>query len=76
MAQKVKSLPAMQEIWVQSLGQERSPGEGMATHSSIFVWRIPWTVEPVGEQSMWLHMHRVGHDRVTNTLILLDSVVI
>ena len=51
-AQMVKNLPAMQETQVQSLGQEDSLEEGMATHSSIFAWRIPWTEEPSGLQSM------------------------
>ena len=40
-AQMVKNLPAMQESGVQSLGREDSPEKGMATHSSIFVWRVP-----------------------------------
>ena len=43
-AQLVKNLPAMQEIWVQSLGWEDPLEEGMRTHSSILTWRIPWTV--------------------------------
>ena len=42
-AQKVKNLPAMQETWVQSLGREEPLEEGMATHSSILAWRVPWT---------------------------------
>ena len=42
----VKNLPAMQETWVQSLGQEDSLEKGKATHSSILAWRIPWTEEP------------------------------
>ena len=42
-AQTVRNLSAMQETWVWSLGRERSPGEGKATHSSILAWRIPWT---------------------------------
>jgi len=42
-AQTVKNLPAMQETWVQSLGQEDPLEKGMATHSSILAWRIPWT---------------------------------
>ena len=46
MAQRVKNLPGMQETQVQSLGQEDSLEKGMATHSSILVWRIPWTEEP------------------------------
>ena len=46
-AQTVKNLPAMQEIWVQSLGWEDPVGKEMATHSSIFTQEIPWTVELV-----------------------------
>ena len=52
MVQTVKNLPAMQETWVRSLGQEDPLEKGMATHSSILVWRIPWTEEPDREQSM------------------------
>ena len=48
MAQMVKNLPTMQETGVQSLGQEDPLEKGMATHSSIFVWKIPWTEEPAG----------------------------
>ena len=48
MAQTVKNLPAMQEIWVLSLGRENPLKKGMATHSSILAWRIPWTEEPGG----------------------------
>ena len=58
-AQSVKSLPAMQETQVQFLGQEDPLGKGMATHSSIFAWRLPWTEEPGRLQSMGLQ--RVGH---------------
>ena len=47
-AQPVKKLPAMQETQVQSLGQEDPLEKGMATHSSILAWRIPWTEEPGG----------------------------
>ena len=50
-AQTVKNLPAMQETWVRSLGWEDPLEEGMATHSSILAWRIPWTEEPGGLQS-------------------------
>ena len=57
--QKVKNLPAMQETWVQSLGQEDPLEKGMATHSSILAWRIPWTKEPGGLLSMG--SQRVGH---------------
>ena len=51
MAQIVKSPHAMQETWLQSLGQEDPLEEGMVTHSSILAWRIPWTEEPGGLQS-------------------------
>ena len=50
-AQMVKNLPAMQETQVQSLGQEDTLEKGMATHSSILAWEIPWTEEPGGLQS-------------------------
>ena len=53
-AQMVKNLPAVQETWVLSLGLEDSLEEGMATHSSTLAWRIPWTEEPGGLQSMEL----------------------
>ena len=59
----VKNPPAMQEVqetWVQSLGWEDPLEEGMATHSSILTWRIPWTEEPGGLQSIGLQ--RVGQD--------------
>ena len=46
--QTVKNLPAMQESWVQFLGQEDPLEKGMATHSSFLAWRIPWTKEPDG----------------------------
>ena len=48
----VKSLPAMQEMPIQSLGLEDPPGKGTATHFDILSWRIPWTEEPGGLQSM------------------------
>ena len=51
-AQMVKNLPAMWEIWVQPLGGEEPLKKGMATHSSILAWKIPWTEEPGGLQSM------------------------
>ena len=60
MAQLVKNLPTMQETRVQSLGQEDPLEKEMATHSSIFAWRIPCTEEPGGLQSM--ESQRVGHD--------------
>ena len=51
-AQTVKNPPTMQEAWVPSQGWEDPLEEGMATHSSILAWRIPWTEEPGGLQSM------------------------
>ena len=51
-AQMVKNLPAVQETRVQSLGWEDPLEKGMAAHSSIHAWRIPWTEEPGGLQSM------------------------
>ena len=48
----VKNLPAMQKTWVQSLGQEDLLEKEMATHFSILAWRIPWTEEPGGLQSV------------------------
>ena len=56
----VKNPPAMQEMWVQSLGQEDSLDEEMATHSSILAWEIPWTEETGRLQSMG--SQRVGLD--------------
>ena len=47
-AQVVKNVPAMQETWVSSLGQEDPLEKGMVTHSSILAWEIPWTEEPGG----------------------------
>ena len=59
-SQTVKNLPAMQETGVQSLGWEDPLEKGMATHSSILSWRIPWTQEPGGLQSMG--SKTVGHN--------------
>ena len=58
-AQMIKNPPAMQETWVRSLGQEYPLEKGMATHSNILAWRIPWTEEPGGLWSMG--SQRVGH---------------
>ena len=52
MAQTVKNPPAVQETHVQSLGKEDPLEKGMTTHSSILAWRIPWTEEPGGLQSI------------------------
>ena len=60
LAQRVKRLPATQETWVRSLGQEDPLEKEMTTHSSILAWRIPWTEKPGRLQSMG--SQRVGHD--------------
>ena len=52
MAQRLKRLPAVQETRVRSLGWEEPPEKGMANHCSILPWRIPWTEEPGGLESM------------------------
>ena len=54
-SQLVKNLPAVQETWVLSLGQEDPLEKEMATHSSILAWKIPWTEEPGELQSMGSH---------------------
>ena len=59
-AQRVKHLPAMQETWVQSLGQEDPLEKEIATHSSTLAWKILWTEKPGRLQSMG--SQRVGHD--------------
>ena len=64
-AQTVKNLPAMQETQLLSLGQEDPLEKGMATHSSILVWKTPQVEEPGKLQAMG--SQRVAHDRVTNT---------
>ena len=56
----VKNLPAVQETPVEFLGQEDPLEKGMSTHSIILAWRIPWTEEPGGLQSMG--SQRIGHD--------------
>ena len=60
MVQVVKNLPAVQETQAQFLGWEDPLEKGMATHSGVLAWRIPWTEEPGGLQPMG--SQRVGHD--------------
>ena len=60
LAQMIKNPPAMQEIWVSPLGQKDPLEKGMATHSSILSWRIPWTEEPGG-------LHPCGHKESDTT---------
>ena len=76
MAKWVKNPPAMQktqEMWVQFLGGEDSLEEGMATHSSILAWEIPWTEEPGGLQSTgsqsWAHRAQ-QHTRLVGQKLL------
>ena len=63
-AQMVKNLSEMQETWIWSLDQEDPLEKGMAAHSSILAWKIPWTEDPDGLQSMG--SQRVGHNLETN----------
>ena len=65
----VKNLPTKWETWLRSLGWEDPLEEEMATHSSILAWRIPWTEEPGGLQSMG--SNRIGPNWATNTFFLL-----
>ena len=70
----VKNLPAIrepQEMLVQSLGGEDALEEGMATHSWILAWRVPWTEDPGGLQSMGLR--RVGHDSALRVLLIFPT---
>ena len=59
-AQMVKNLPATRETWVRSLGQEDPLEKGLAIHSSILAWRIPWIEEP--EELQFVRSQTVGHD--------------
>ena len=61
-AQTVKNLPTMRETWVQSLDQEDPLEKEMATHSSILVWRIPWTEEPGGQRNQSVGLQKVRHN--------------
>ena len=63
MTQMMKNLPAVQETWVQSLGQEDPLEKEMATHSSILAWEIPWLEDPGGLQSM-------GSQKVRHHLVI------
>ena len=65
-AQLVKNLPAMWETWVQPLHWEDPLEKGKATHSSILVWRIPWTAES-------MRLQRAGHDWVTSLPISIQG---
>ena len=71
-----KNLPAMQENWVRSLGQEDPLEKGIATHSSILAWRIPWTEGPSVLHSPWGHKELDTTERLNNKdLLELCSVL-
>ena len=75
----VKNLPAIQETWIWSLGWEDPLEKGMATHSRILAWRVPWTEEPAGLQSMgwqrveqdWMTKHTAHKAFINNTAMLV-----
>ena len=72
-AQLLKNPPALWETWIRSLGWEDSLEKGKVTHSSILAWRIPWTEEPGGLQSMG--SQRAGHGErlsLTQTILLTE----
>ena len=71
MAQRLKHLPVVQETWVRSLSQDDPLEKGIATHSSILAWRIPWREEPGRLQSM--ESQRVRHDWATSLTHSLNS---
>ena len=75
MARKVKNLPAVQETWVRSLGQEGPLEEGMATHSNIPAWRIPGTEEPGGLHSTGSQGHRVTESDTTARLSMGQRIL-
>ena len=72
-AQVVKSLPAKQETWVQSLGLEEPLEKGMATHAGILAWRIPWAEESGGLPSMGLQeldtTERLTHTKIVSMVV-------
>ena len=76
----VKNPPAVQQIWVQSLGQEDPLEKGMVAHSSILAWRIPWTDEPGGLQSIGCRVRRATeateHTCMHINYIFINSVYI
>ena len=71
---QIKNLPAMQKTQVQSLGWEDPLEKGMATHSSILAWRIPWTKEPGGLQTGWDRLDGIIDSMDMNLSKLLEIV--
>ena len=72
----MKNPPTVQETWVGSLGWEDPLEEGMATHSSILAWRIPWTEEPGGLQSMGHKESDMTERLSTHTTLSIDNLKI
>ena len=70
----VKNLPAVEETWVRSLGQEDPLEEEMATHSKILAWRIPWTEEPGRLQSMGRKEPDMTEQVNNNNFLWLDFI--
>ena len=68
--QMLKNLPAMPETWIESLGWEDPLKKGMAIHSSILAWRIPWTEEPDGLYTV----HGVAESDTTEAITLCSKV--
>ena len=73
-AQAVKNLPAVQKTWVRSPDREDPLENGVATHSSVLAWEIPWTEKPGGLQAMG--SPRIGHGWATNNLTLTLSTLV
>ena len=73
-AQMVKNLPAMRETWVQSPGQEDPLEKEIATHSSIFAWRIPWIERSLAGYRPWSHKESDTTDRLTSVSLFRKSL--
>ena len=73
-AQMVKNPPAVQEIWVQTLGQEEPLEKGMATYSSVLAWRIPWQKSPAG-LSPWSHTESDTTEQLTRKSLYPRSLL-
>ena len=70
----VKNLPAMRETWVQSPGQEDPLEKEIATHSSIFAWRIPWIERSLAGYRPWSHKESDTTDRLTSVSLFRKSL--
>ena len=74
MAQRVQNQPAMQETQVRSLGQEDSLEKGMAIHSSVLAWKIPWTEEPAS-YSPWGHKESDRTEQTEHTVVMIMTQI-